>query len=173
MEVDEELLFKTQHLIGAAETEDEIGTVLRMHLAIDQLLEVYLAHQITEHLKPFIKIPGYTGQKLSFAAAFGMPVPFLKAIHEVNGIRNDLAHKHKSLTKDKVAQLARQVELIKQVDSSFVPLAKRYIELPVARPGERLTFGDGDVRLDFLIATISLLAAASQWLVANGGASRV
>ncbi|WP_289282932.1 MULTISPECIES: hypothetical protein [unclassified Methylophaga] len=155
--------FDTERIIRAAETEDEIGTVLRMHLAIDQLLEFYLSRQITPDLKPYVKMPPNTGQKLAFAAAFGMPIPFVRAMHEVNGIRNKLAHKVKSLTDDIVAQLARQVDSIKEIDESFTPLAKRYIELPIARPGERITFGSGDVRLDFLISTFALMVAASKW----------
>lgn len=154
----------TKHLITAAETEDEIGTVLRMHLVIDQLLESYLTHRITAELKPYIKIPRYTGQKLSFAAAFGMPIPFVRAIQEVNGIRNGLAHKVTSLAESSVAQFARQVDLIKEFDDLFVPLAKKYIELPVARPGEKITFGSGDVRLDFLISSLVLLDEMSRWL---------
>lgn len=54
--------FDTDRLIGAAETEDEIGMVLRIHLVIDQLLESYPSRQITADLKPYIKMPHYTGQ---------------------------------------------------------------------------------------------------------------
>ncbi|MCE3026605.1 hypothetical protein [Salinicola sp. DM10] len=165
--------FDAERLVSAAETEDEIGTVLRMHLAIDQLLESYLDRKITADLKPYIKIPRYTGQKLSFAGAFGMPIPFVRAMHEVNGIRNELAHKIKSLADDRVAQLARQVDRIKEFDENFTSLAQRYIELPRARPGERITFGSGNVRLDFLISSFALLAAASQWLAVQAGAPDV
>lgn len=79
-------------------------------------------------------------------------------MHEVNEIRNDLAHKVKLLTEDRVAKLARQVDRINEIDEFFNPLAKQYIELAIARPGQRITFGAGDVRLDFLFSALVLSA---------------
>jgi len=80
--------FDTGKLIEAAETEDEIGVVLRMHLALDKILNHYLRTRISAERVPYIKIPKYTGQKIPIAAALDLPVPFLAAAHELNRIRN-------------------------------------------------------------------------------------
>jgi hypothetical protein len=156
--------FDTEKLIDAAETEDEIGVVLRMHLALEKILNHFLRSRITNELTPYIKVPGYTAQKIALAAAFGMPVPFLAATHEVNRIRNGIAHDGDALAQDKVAQLARQVDTIQSISPSFHPLAKRYIEFSQSQPGKRFTFGTSGVRVDFLIATFALVREMAQWL---------
>lgn len=156
--------FDTEKLIGSAETEDDIGVVLRMHLMLEKILNHFLRSRITSELVPYIKVPSYTAQKIALAAAFGMPVPFLAAAHEVNRIRNGMAHDGDTLVQDKVDQLARQVDSIKSISSSFHPLAKRYVELSQAQPGKRFTFGTSGVKFDFLIATFVLVTEMAQWL---------
>ncbi|MBV6847842.1 hypothetical protein [Xanthomonas euvesicatoria] len=159
--------FDTGKLIGAAETEDEIGTVLRMHLALDKILNHFLHSRITSELAPYVRLPGYTAQKIALAAAFGMPVPFLAAAHEINRIRNGMAHDGDVLAQDKVDQLARQVNSIQSISPSFHPLAKRYIEFSQLQPGKRFTFGTAGARFDFLIATFALITEMAQWLISQ------
>lgn len=159
--------FDTEKLIDAAETEDEIGVVLRMHLALEKVLNHFLRSQITSELAPYIKVPGYTAQKIALSAAFGMPVPFLAAAHELNRIRNGIAHDGNALAQDKVDQLARQVDSIRSISPSFSPLAKRYIEFSQAQPGKKFTFGTSGARVDFLIATFALLTEMAQWLASQ------
>lgn len=159
--------FDTGKLIGAAETEDEIGVVLRMHLALEKVLNHFLRSRITSELAPYIKVPSFTAQKIALAAAFGMPVPFLASAHEINRIRNGMAHDGDTLAKDKVAQLARQVDSIKSINSSFHPLAKRYVEFSQKQPGKKHAFGASGVRVDFLIATFVLVTEMAQWLASQ------
>lgn len=157
----------TKKLIDAVETEDEIGVVLRMHLALENIINHFLRSQITSDRAPYIKVPGYTAQKVSLAAAFGMPVPFLAAVHAVNQIRNGIAHAGDALTKEKVDQLGRQVDSIKSINSSFHPLATRWVEFSHTQAGKRFTFGNSGSRIDFLIATFVLVSEMAQWLVAK------
>ncbi len=157
--------FDIEKLISAAETEDEIGTVLRMHLALESILNHFLRSRIPNELVPYIKVPNYMAQKITLAAAFGMPVPFLAAIREVNHIRNSIAHDGGALAQDKVAQLARQVDNLRLINSSsFYPLDRRYIEFPQSQPEKRFAFGTSGARIDFLIATFALIAEMAQWL---------
>lgn len=165
--------FDTEKLIDAAETEDEIGVVLRMHLALEKILNHFLRSRITGDLAPYIKVPGYTAQKIALAAAFGMPIPFLAAAHEVNRIRNGMAHDGDALARDKVAQLARQVDSIHSINSSFHPLAKRYVEFSQTKPGKIFTFGTSGERIDFLIATFVLLTEMAQWLASQSSPAAV
>ena len=150
-------------LIAAAETEDEVGTVLRIHLAVEQTLVWYLEHRRTDGLEPFVKIPRDFGNKLSLAAAFGLPIGFVRVIHQINVIRNKLAHGNLKLGADQVQELARQVDKLVEIDSCFVPLKSRYLELPVTRPGERMPFGTSEVRLNFLMAAMAFYGAVAQW----------
>jgi hypothetical protein len=165
--------FDIDKLIAAAETEDEIGVVLRMHLAMEKILNHYLRFRITSDLAPYIKIPNYTAQKIALVAALGMPIPFLAAAHEVNRIRNSMAHDGGVLAQDKVDQLARQVDSIQSIDPSFQPLARRYVEFPQVQPGKRFSFGASGVRIDFLIATFALVAEMARWMAAQKAAAAV
>jgi len=95
------------------------------------------------------------------AAAFGIPMQIAAVIHQVNNMRNKLAHGHSPrLDKGDVKQLARLVNLMSAIDPEFTPLEKRYIELPVKRPGERITFGKEGPRIDFLMACTAFWGTA-------------
>lgn len=163
-------LNKPDLIIAAAETEDEIGTVLRLHLAIEQFLVWYIGHRTTTELIPYVKEPREFGNKLTLAAAFGLPLAFVRAIHQINIIRNKLAHGSSVLDADQLQELARQVGKLVEIDSSFVPLNKRYIELPAKRPGERFIFKECGSRIDFLIAAMALYGTAVMWAALQIGA---
>jgi hypothetical protein len=156
-------------LIAAAETEDEIGTVLRFHLAVEQVLVWFIGQRRTAEIAPYVKEPREFGGKLSLAAAFGLPLPLVRVIHQINVIRNKLAHGCANLGADQVQELARQVEKLVELDQSFSPLKNRYVELPVKRPDERIVFGSGDTRMDFLIAVMAFYSTAIMWAAAQSG----
>lgn len=160
--------FDSNRWIRAMETEDEVGAVLRAHLALERLLDHYLEQRLTKELRPFIQVSERTpfGQKLAFAAAFGMPLPFLRAAHKVNDIRNKTAHKDQPLSKEQVDQLASHVDGIGEIDESYIPIHQRYLELPVVRPGKRMTFGSDAIQLDFLMAAFSLVGSMTLWMIA-------
>lgn len=160
-------------LIAAAETEDEVGTVLRIHLIVEQVLVWYIGQRRTAEIVPYVKVPREFGGKLSLSAAFGLPLPLVRVIHQINVIRNKLAHGRANLGADQVQELARQVEKLVELDQSFSPLKNRYIELPVKRPGERIVFGSGETRLDFLIAATAFYSTAIMWVAAQSGDKKV
>jgi hypothetical protein len=150
-------------LIAAAETEDEVGTVLRIHLAVELVLVWYINHKRTIELAPFVKEPREFGGKLSLAAAFGFPLAFVRVIHQLNTIRNKLAHGSAELAADQVQELARQVDKLAEIDSTFLPLKKRFIEFPAKLPGKRMAFGENGIRLDFLMAAMVFYGVAMKW----------
>ncbi|WP_338490968.1 hypothetical protein VRC18_11440 [Pseudomonas trivialis] len=148
-------------IIAAAETKDELGCVLRFHLMLESLLLFYLDEKCQGEVGKYAKPPRDFGQKLGLAAAFGIPMQIAAVIHQVNNMRNKLAHGHSPrLDKGDVKQLARLVNLMSAIDPEFTPLEKRYIELPVKRPGERITFGKEGPRIDFLMACTAFWGAA-------------
>ncbi|MFB3301891.1 hypothetical protein [Pseudomonas sp. AMR01] len=148
-------------IIAAAETEDELGCVLRFHLMLESLLSFYLDEKCQGEVGKYAKPPRDFGQKLGMAAAFGIPMQIAAVIHQVNNMRNKLAHGHSPrLDKGDVKQLARLVNLMSSIDPEFTPLEKRYIKLPVKRPGEKLTFGKEGPRIDFLMACTAFWGTA-------------
>lgn len=160
-------------LIRAVETEDEIGTVLRIHLAMDAALGHFVKRKTAGELEPYIDRPRYTGQRISLAAALGLPIPFLAAAREINKIRNDIAHSESVLTNAAVAKLAQQVDRIAEVNPKFHSLEKQSISLPAAMPGKKFAFGEGGARLDFSLASLAFLGELSLWLAAQGYAREV
>ncbi|MFZ5763025.1 MAG: hypothetical protein ACOY8P_08885 [Thermodesulfobacteriota bacterium] len=138
-------------------------------MAIEQVLIWFINHKRTAELAPYVKEPREFGNKLSLAAAFGLPLAFVRVIHQVNTIRNKLAHRTSELGSDQIQELTRQVDKLAEIDSSFVALNKRYLELPAKRPGERLAFGTSGARLDFLIATMAFYGVAMKWAAAQAG----
>lgn len=150
--------FDADLVIAAAETDDEIGTVLRMHFAIEQFLIWYIQHS---KISDFIKEPRDFSSKLNLAAAMGLPVVIAEAIHQINVIRNSLAHFHKKLDADQIKELVRKVEKLKEIDPTCInTVVKTYVELPVKSPGLKCEYGSGDLRLDFLIVSMRFYSVA-------------
>lgn len=148
-------------IIAAAETEDELGCVLRFHLMLESLLSFYLDEKCQGELGKYAKPPRDFGQKLGMAAAFGIPMQVAAVIYQVNNMRNKLAHGHSPrLDKGDVQQLARLVNLMSAIDPEFTPLEDRYIKLPVKRPGKRITFGTEELQIDFVMACIAFWGTA-------------
>lgn len=163
----------SQLVISAAETEDEIGTVLRMHLVVEQFLAWFIRHRISAELAPYVKEPREFGSKLSLSVAFGLPLALARVIHQINAIRNKLAHGRSALGGDQVDELARQVDKLVEIDAVFAPLARRYVELSAKRPGERMVFGAHGTRVDFLIAAMAFHGVAMKWAAVQIGGEGV
>jgi hypothetical protein len=153
-------------LISASETDDAIGTIVRMHLLIEEIITRYLEVRVTGELKEFIKQPREFAPKLHLAAAFGMPIPLVRAAHRLNVIRNKLAHRLSDLDQGDLKQLEIAVNRLSEIDSSFLPLEKRYLELPAKSPGVRRAYGS-DEHVNLIIASVAFYITASQWLTAS------
>lgn len=166
VDVDIKELEKFQTIIAAAETDDELGSVLRLHLAVEQLLVFYIKEKSHGEISKYAKSPRDFGGKLSLATAFGLPIPIARAIYQINVIRNKLAHDPDALIQDgDLKELARAVNRLSEIDKNFTPVEKRCIELAVKRPGERLVFGAEGNRIDFIISGLAFYATTMQWLI--------
>ncbi|MFM0405288.1 hypothetical protein [Paraburkholderia dipogonis] len=148
--------------IAAAETEDEIGCVLRMHLLIERLLTFYVETKIDGPIADYVAKPKTFAATLSLAVVFGYPLPLAAVMKKVNRIRNEFAHNaNASLTEPDMKELERLVDNLTAIDSSFAPLKRRYIELPKTRPGEKIGYLSDSRRVDFLIATTAFWGLAA------------
>ncbi|ALR36006.1 hypothetical protein LV28_22885 [Pandoraea pnomenusa] len=153
-------------LILAAETEDDIGCILRLHLQVEQMLDFYLSIKRTADIAPFVREPRDFSGKLSISVALGLPLSFASVAKEVNSIRNRLAHEHKAtINPDAVKQLVRTVNAVRTLLPDLQPVERRWIELPQKRPNKRYTYGEGEYRLDFFLAVAAFLGAAVPWLI--------
>ena len=152
--------------IAAAETEDELGCVLRFHLAVEKILVFYIMQHLILGKESYIKVPREYGARLSYAVALGLPIPLAAVARQINNMRNPLAHGDKAaLDSGNVQQLGRLVDALCTFDENHKPLNQRYLELPVAHPGQRITYGSGDLRLDFVLAAVAFLVTAKTWVV--------
>jgi hypothetical protein len=147
-------------IIAAAETDDEIGCVLRLHLQVEQLLLVYLSMKLKAPISEYIQEPKTFSGKLALAVAFGFPLPFAAVARQVNKMRNELAHQDKSLDERQVKLLGQTVDKLSSMVPDFEPMKKRHIELTMKAPGEVITFGTGNLRIDFVLAVMAFLEAA-------------
>jgi len=151
-----------QTLIAAVETEDDIGTVLRMHLIVERLLVFYLDRVRIGEIKKYIPKPRTFSGKLSLSVALGFPMPLIRIAHYINKIRNKLAHNiESSINPDDIKELARKVNLLSELDNSFTSIERQYIEFS----GKRIVFGEGGPRVDFLLAAIQFQIYALKWLL--------
>lgn len=156
-------------IIEAAETEDVLGCVLRMHLVSEYFLASFIDCSASKDMKSFLGSSKYFSDKLRIAVALGLPIPFANVLRQINKMRNQLAHEELTGTVSEVdvQTLGRLTEALVSVDPNFRSLGSRFLEVPVARPGVRMTFGQGDKRVDFLISTTAFFACATQWLHAK------
>ncbi|MDH0092778.1 hypothetical protein N7373_15100 [Achromobacter mucicolens] len=162
--------------LRAAETDDELGTVLRLHLLLETYLEVARDALLQPEVKRFVGEPRNFGDKLGYAAVAGLPVPLAAVMHHVGKMRNKLAHRDESgIDAGDIKQLARLVNQLQPLTSNpdvWKPIEQGFLELPKKFPGKRWTFGGGDLRADFVMCFGKLWSVAMAWLIraaANSG----
>lgn len=169
-----EKVLESKIISDAAETEDELGCVLRFHLMLESLLAFYLEEKCQGEVGKYAKPPRDFGQKLGMAAAFGIPMQMAAVIQQVNNIRNKLAHgRSPQLDNGDVKQLTRLVNSMSSIDPEFTPLEKRYIEFAVKRPGEKIIFGKEGLRIDFVIACLAFWGTALNGLTQDAALSKL
>ncbi|WP_244868250.1 hypothetical protein [Pseudomonas sp. Cab53] len=168
-----EELANTEILIAAAETEDEMGCVLRFHLMLERLLTFYLKEKCKGEIAVYAKLPRDFGQKLGLAAAFGLPLPIAAVIHHVNSMRNKLAHGMKTaIDQGDAQQLSRLVNSMSAIEPEFHPVEKRYITIHSMNPDVRIKYGS-EVRTDFLIASFAFWAVSTKALIMEAALNKI
>ncbi|MBC8955048.1 hypothetical protein [Xenorhabdus sp. PB62.4] len=96
--------------LQAALTDDVIGSVLRIHLMCEQILEFWICAACNQENffgdgNKRIRINFET--KLNIARNVGLPVPLYNCTKIINKIRNEVAHDHdfKDIPNDKISNL--------------------------------------------------------------------
>lgn len=162
MEFDLSKLIDASVLIKACETEDELGTVLRIHLCFETILTTFLEPKKNS----FVKIPNTYAGKLSLSVAFGLPIVFAEIFKQINKIRNSLAHEPNSeLSNSDVLELAKKVDTLSSVVTDFKKVSERYVEIPSRAADKRFSFGEAGAQIDFLLAAITGYSEIVKWVV--------
>ncbi|MFE8048137.1 hypothetical protein [Brenneria goodwinii] len=118
-----------QPMIKIANSEDDLGVVLRIHLLCEKFLEAWICG-ITGHDNLFIEAP-QTGdfkmefsQKLKMCQLTGLPESAYKSIKKINDIRNSFAHR--------LSVTAIQDSEIDSVHHHVGRLAETYLSFPLS-----------------------------------------
>ncbi|MNU43064.1 hypothetical protein D3C71_318400 [compost metagenome] len=161
--------------LRAAETDDELGTVLRLHLLVETFLETARDVLLQPELKRFAPEPRNFADKLGYAAVSGLPIPLAEVMHHLGKMRNKLAHRDESgIDMGDMQQLARLINLLLPLDPNpedWRPIEKGFLELPQKFPGKRWLFGGGDLRVDFVICFSRFWFIAMAWLFVRAAAN--
>lgn len=149
-------------LVKAMTMEDELGSVLRIHIISEQFLNLFIETHTSGNLKGLVSMPREYGMKLSLCAAFGLDLVFVKILHQLNLMRNKLAHKTDDLNDGDVKQYVRLVKDIPNSGQDFSSL-----KVPVAHDGKiiEVALGELDMRGDFIVASVYFISHLSSWAI--------
>lgn len=97
-----------QTLVQACETEDEVGCVLRFHLAFEQMIEFYILNAANPEMLSFAE--KYLSRKVERAAFLGLLLTITNVARHVGRIRNKMAHKLKPINRQKIDHLIEVID---------------------------------------------------------------
>ncbi len=151
-------LFDVQMMIAATETEDEVGCVLRVHLMAENILINYIDSVKNPETEKYLGKMRDFGVKMAVATALGMPRSVLQVLSHINHIRNDFAHRGVSkLHPGDVQNLQRFVDEVGNLKPGYSSVKDRTIEY---LDGKMYSYGEGDLRSDFIISAMTFLSEA-------------
>ncbi|EGH42368.1 MULTISPECIES: hypothetical protein [Pseudomonas syringae group] len=153
MEIDLDVseLVVVDHMVVAFETDDEIGCVLRLHLAFERLVEFYIKHSASPEQIKFIEKTNEFSEKLKRAVLLGIPLNIAEVGKQLGKIRNKVAHEQKPINRHQLENLIVLVDRMLLGSPSYEPLSKRKLQLFSKKTGEVIVLGShGDV-YDFII----------------------
>ncbi|MFJ4343698.1 hypothetical protein [Pseudomonas sp. NPDC089401] len=165
---------KISLMIAAAETDDEMGTVIRLHGIIEGLVSFYIKEMSQGEIAKYAKEPREFGAKLGLATAFGLPLPIARVVHQINIIRNKLAHTPETpINTGDMKELARKANGLSEIFPDFSNMDRRYITINLKSPDEKLLFGKHGNRIDFIIIGFAFHTAMTQWLIQDAAIRRL
>ncbi|MDG2941163.1 hypothetical protein [Exercitatus varius] len=154
-----------ESLILAVQTEDIIGTVLRLHLFCEKTIEAYICGMCNQE-----QLLGYNlsnndkfiidfSIKLKMAKSIGLPQKLYKVLSKLNLIRNAIAHvKDVDIPKNHLQSAKTMlIDYLKEKDSS-IHINQYGLELnnDDGSPMYKRTFGDNDLSNKDLFIVISV-----------------
>lgn len=141
--------FDSKRIIGIAQTDNDLATVLASHLTLERFLEAWICGAV-QNRKLFSK-PSDTKTEVHFGMVFGakaklcqklgMPIHAYRAIEKLNDIRNDYAHKfdHSGPDNNQISAIANLCKKI-EPEESYSILDKQYKIWVLLDSGEEKTY---------------------------------
>lgn len=155
-------LLDFQTLVQACETEDEVGYVLRLHLAFERMIEFYISKSATPEMLSFAEKEKEFSRKVECAVFLWLPLTIANVARCIGQIRNKVAHELKLFNRHK------HEHLIKLVDEGLVhclegrkKLSDYKIELVENSLGVVVQLGTHGDRYDFIVAGAAALHCSS------------
>ncbi|BCB60426.1 hypothetical protein HaloA020_11270 [Halomonas sp. A020] len=88
---DFEKAFRYERILKLVNVNDDIATVLRLHLVIENILELWVS-KATQHPEILAHGRFSFAHKLALAEGSGLPQDLAKAYGHINKVRNQIAH---------------------------------------------------------------------------------
>lgn len=165
IDLDLSSLLDMEGLVRAAESEDDLGCVLRCHFVLERTLQFYLAQKRVGDVAIYVPAAWKFAQALSFCVAFGLPPVLAACYKHINTTRNSMAHGQLTILTDKdVAPLAQCVNRMAEIVPAHTPVEQRFISIHKLHQGVKVAYGQAGARMDFLICSIALLQHATDWM---------
>jgi len=157
-----------EQLLGGLETDDPIGSVLRLHLQAERLIEIFLKGTITPDMAEVFNVPQQFNHKVAIATALGLPKEISLAAQELNSLRNKIAHRA-----GKIIEAGDVDKLLAKAESFRVALFPK--EAPIADcsirvhvlGGEKIKYGTKGPNWDFKIVVGMLVGMIFRFLVGS------
>lgn len=133
-------------LIAVSETEDNLGSVLRVHLLSEMFLEAFICSSIgNKELfdpKPLDKVRFNLtySNKLKLAFKLGLPAPVFNSMNTLNELRNGFAH-NLGQSEIKDSYLESMVSHINKIEGTG--------DFPLSEQGAQFFNKDGTVRAKY------------------------
>lgn len=151
-----EILANSETIIEAVETEDELGTILRLHMYLETMLSLYLSEMLSDEEGGFIGKIQMFANKLNFAVACHLPIPYAHVFNKVNEIRNKSAHRiNHSLNPAEVKELAKLVNGLSVLNNELKPVETQYIGITKFGENHKAMYGE-NLRFDFIMCCLTL-----------------
>jgi hypothetical protein len=150
------VLANSATIIEAVETEDELGTILRLHMYLETMLSLYLSEMLSDEETAFIGKMQMFSNKLNFAVSCHLPIPYAEVFSKVNEIRNKSAHRiNHSLNPAEVKELAKLVNGLSAFNMELKPIETQYIGIAKFGEDHKAKYGE-NVRFDFIMCCLTL-----------------
>ncbi len=167
--IEVESLAGLEQLVAAFETEDVLGTVLRAQLQVEQEIELFLVANVADDIWDVTdSLPQHFHQKVTLAAALGLPKELCSAALALNQIRNKFAHKAGWVLKQAdIDNLVGKYDAARAaVDPESYDMHKSSIQLH-SLGGEKIDFGTKGPEWDFKMVSGGIASMILKYLVAQ------
>jgi hypothetical protein len=147
-------------------SQDDVGVLLRCHLLAESILGKFLSTYRIGALKTLIPEPQQFGQKLALSSAFGLPVELGLAMHQLNLMRNKLAHgRGARVLPSDVQEFGRKVSVAQKSIPGLRTMEDFNMYLESSKHAGPQPYDGRGTRFDLIFAFAMLYTTLATWIV--------